>query len=407
MANEIEIPQYFICPISLQIMKDPVTTITGITYDRESIEKWLQTSTTEDQTCPITKQPLPKDSDLLPNHMLRRLIQAWCVANAKHGIDLIPTPKSPVTKLHVLKLIDDLHFPPMVKNALKKMEELAMENEKNRKVMVEAGVIKVMVTFILKSYREGKFISGIEEALRIFQLTWSTTGENKQVLRDHNEELMNSILWILGSDYKYEAVIILKWVVEFASSELLEGLKIEFFHQMISIFKNKSTSPQAIKSALQILVQLCPLGRNRMKIIESGAIFHLIELGLIIPPSEKKIIELIFCILANLCVVADGRAELLSHAGGLALVAKKILRATPATDDRAIYILGSVARFSATKEVVAEMLKVGAVSKLCMVLQANCEVYLKKQAREILRIHSNVWNNSPCIQVYLLTWAPR
>ncbi|KAG9128989.1 hypothetical protein Leryth_014768 [Lithospermum erythrorhizon] len=385
-------------------MKDPVTTVTGITYDRESIEKWLQTTTTEEaQTCPITKQPLPKDSDLTPNHMLRRLIQAWCIANAKHGIDRIPTPKSPVTKAHTLKLIRDLRFPQMAKNALKKMEELALENEKNRKVMAEAGVIKALVTFILKCYKECKMNSGIEEALRIFHLTWSPSSEHKQLLMDHNAELMNSIFWIMGSDYIDQAIIILKWVLEFSTSELLEGLNIEFFQQMINVFKNKSSSPQALKSALHVLIEVCPLGRNRMKIIESNAIFELIEFGLIIPQSEKKITESIFALLGQLCAIADGRAQLLSHAGGLALVAKRILRATPATDDRAIYILGSVARFSATKEVVAEMLKVGAVVKLCMVLQADCEVYLKKQASEILRLHSNAWNNSPCIQVYLLT----
>jgi hypothetical protein len=39
--NEIEIPPYFLCPISFQIMKAPVSTVTGITYDRENIEKWL------------------------------------------------------------------------------------------------------------------------------------------------------------------------------------------------------------------------------------------------------------------------------------------------------------------------------------------------------------------------------
>ncbi|KZV30561.1 hypothetical protein F511_05711 [Dorcoceras hygrometricum] len=37
-------------------------------------------------------------SDLTPNHMPRRLIQAWCVANAKSGIERIPTPESPVHK---------------------------------------------------------------------------------------------------------------------------------------------------------------------------------------------------------------------------------------------------------------------------------------------------------------------
>ncbi|GMJ03356.1 plant U-box 23 [Hibiscus trionum] len=86
--DDIEVPTYFICPISLQIMKDPVTAATGITYDRESIEHWLLTC--KNTTCPVTQQPLPPDSDLTPNHTLRRLIQAWCIDNASLGVDRIP-----------------------------------------------------------------------------------------------------------------------------------------------------------------------------------------------------------------------------------------------------------------------------------------------------------------------------
>lgn len=107
MDDEIEIPQYFICPISLQIMTDPVTVTTGITYDRQSIEHWLLTA--EDvATCPVTKQPLPRDSDLTQNHTLRRLIQAWCTAN---DIARIPTPRPTPSISLVLKLHRDLKVP--------------------------------------------------------------------------------------------------------------------------------------------------------------------------------------------------------------------------------------------------------------------------------------------------------
>lgn len=129
--EEIEIPQYFLCPISLQIMKDPVTVLTGITYDRESIEHWLM-SANDATTCPVTNQPLPKHSDLTPNHMLRRLIQAWCTANASNGVDRIPTPKSPLDKTHVLKLVRDLGVAHLYCTTLKKIEALAAASERNR-----------------------------------------------------------------------------------------------------------------------------------------------------------------------------------------------------------------------------------------------------------------------------------
>ncbi|KAI3461245.1 hypothetical protein Pfo_017908 [Paulownia fortunei] len=410
--DEIDIPQYFLCPISLQIMKDPVTTVTGITYDRESIEQWLITASSDDAVmlCPVTKQPLNRGSDLTPNHMLRRLIQAWCIANANNGIDRIPTPKSPLHRSLVLKLIRDVNRTSgnslLRVNALKKIDELAAENEKNQQCMAEAGVPKAMVFFILRCFREGKTL-GLEEAFRILQLTWTPTTENKQLV-ENNLDFLQSILWVLKSEMentvKTHALIVLKKVTEVESSSLMEGLKLEFFAEMVKYLRG-NISPQAIRAVLHILIQTCPSGRNRTKIVEAGAVFELIEMELGNP--EKKITELVFCLLAHLCSCADGRQQLLKHAGSIPVAAKRLLRVSPATDDRAIYIIESIARFSATREVVLEMLRVGAVSKLCMMLQADCADYLKKKAREILKLHSNSWSNSPCIQVYLLTRNPR
>ncbi|GKV29751.1 hypothetical protein SLEP1_g38650 [Rubroshorea leprosula] len=134
--NEIEVPNYFICPISLQIMKDPVTVITGITYDRDSIEHWL--FTTRNNTCPVTKQPLPRNSDLTPNHTLRRLIQAWCTENASLGVDRIPTPKSSLDRFYVRKLLKDLEDPQLQMKTLRQLELYAAENERNRYLHCES-----------------------------------------------------------------------------------------------------------------------------------------------------------------------------------------------------------------------------------------------------------------------------
>ncbi|KAG8371114.1 hypothetical protein BUALT_Bualt13G0053100 [Buddleja alternifolia] len=391
-------------------MKDPVTTVTGITYDRESIEQWLITASASSDiatVCPFTKQPLTRNSDLTPNHMLRRLIQAWCIANANNGVDQIPTPKAPLQRSVVLKLIRD------VKNnnnhtsrlkALKKLDELATENENNKKSMADAGVGKAMALFILKCFNEGKITTGLEEALRILQLTWHPTDENKKIVED-NLDFVHSILWVLQSDItttaKTVAIVILKNVAEIATATLVERLNLDFFKQMVKLLHKNYDSPQIIKSVLHIMIQTCPSGRNKIKIVEAGAVFELIEIELSNP--GKRITDLVFNLLAHLCSCADGRQELLKHAGGIAVTAKRLLRNSPATDDRALCIMELIARFSATREVVMEMLRVSAVSKLCMVLQADCADYLKKKAREILRLHSNAWSDSPCIQVYLLT----
>ncbi|KAJ7012278.1 E3 ubiquitin-protein ligase PUB24-like [Populus alba x Populus x berolinensis] len=353
---DIEIPEYFLCPISLQILKDPVTTITGITYERESIEQWLKTAR-GNPTCPVTKQPLPGDSELIPNHTLRRLIQSWCTLNAIDGIDRIPTPKSPIKKSQVLRLIKDLDVPghPCTK-ALMKLEALAAENERNRTCMVEAGVAKAMVLFIIKCFKEGK-TTGLEEGLRILYLIWNQSQEIMSLVRE-NQEFIDSLTWIL---------------------------------------RCKIDNHVAVKTHAMLVL-------NRIKIVEANAVFELIELELEKP--ERNITELIFNLLAQLCSCADGREQFLKHAGSIAMLSKRVLRVSPATDDRAVHILDSISKFSARDEAVLEMLRVGAVSKLCMLIQADCAPYLKKKARGILRLHSNTWKNSPCIAVYLLTRYP-
>ncbi|PKA51693.1 U-box domain-containing protein 29 [Apostasia shenzhenica] len=66
-------PSFFRCPISLEVMRSPVSLCTGVTYDRSSIQRWLDGG---NNTCPATMQPLPS-TDLVPNLTLRRLIHSW------------------------------------------------------------------------------------------------------------------------------------------------------------------------------------------------------------------------------------------------------------------------------------------------------------------------------------------
>eukprot|EP00300_Choanocystis_sp_HF-7_P006000 c14418_g1_i1.p1 GENE.c14418_g1_i1~~c14418_g1_i1.p1 ORF type:complete len:617 (+),score=106.06 c14418_g1_i1:54-1853(+) len=65
-------PSSFYCPITSDIMEDPVITDDGQTYDRESISRWFQ----EHDTSPLTGLRLP-NKRLIPNIALRRGIDEW------------------------------------------------------------------------------------------------------------------------------------------------------------------------------------------------------------------------------------------------------------------------------------------------------------------------------------------
>lgn len=65
------VPADFCCPISMDIMRDPVLVATGQTYDKVCIEKWLNSGR---RTCPKTGVKL-RHMELTPNIALRNIIQ--------------------------------------------------------------------------------------------------------------------------------------------------------------------------------------------------------------------------------------------------------------------------------------------------------------------------------------------
>lgn len=399
MDDEIEVPEYFICPISLQIMKDPVTAITGITYDRDSIEHWLFSN--KNTTCPVTKQPLPTDSDLTPNHTLRRLIQSWCTQNASLGIDRIPTPKPPLNKIQVLNLLKDLKNPKLQLKSLRKLELLAADYERNCKCLLEAGVPKAIILFILTCYKKGITDVGLEEALSLLQFVKVPSEEARLLLAENDQTLLDALTWVLGSEIKKNsiavkshAVLVLKRIIHKCDPSFLQRLKPEFFGRIVSVSRNGVVTQQGVRAALQILLSACPWGRNRVMMVESGAVFELVEIELNAP--EKRITELTLDIMFHLCSCANGRAQLLSHECSIAVLTERILKVSVAVDERAILVLSLISKFSATKNVLQEMLRVGTVSKLFMVLQTDHAKYIKDKAMEMLKSHSEVWKNSPC-----------
>ncbi|KAL9998177.1 putative U box domain, armadillo-like helical, Zinc finger, RING/FYVE/PHD-type [Helianthus debilis subsp. tardiflorus] len=70
-------PDELRCPISLQLMYDPVIIASGQTYERICIEKWFENG---HNTCPKTHQTLAHLC-LTPNYCVKGLVANWCEQN--------------------------------------------------------------------------------------------------------------------------------------------------------------------------------------------------------------------------------------------------------------------------------------------------------------------------------------
>uniref|UniRef100_A0A3B4X6I5 WD repeat, SAM and U-box domain-containing protein 1 n=1 Tax=Seriola lalandi dorsalis TaxID=1841481 RepID=A0A3B4X6I5_SERLL len=67
------IPDEFLCPITRELMKEPVIAADGYSYEREAIESWINT---KNRSSPMTNLPL-LTTLLTPNHTLKMAIGRW------------------------------------------------------------------------------------------------------------------------------------------------------------------------------------------------------------------------------------------------------------------------------------------------------------------------------------------
>ncbi|CAH8356361.1 unnamed protein product [Eruca vesicaria subsp. sativa] len=74
MLETVSCPDEFRCPLSNELMRDPVVLASGQTYDKLFIQKWLSSG---NRTCPKTQQVLSHTA-LTPNLLISDMISKWC-----------------------------------------------------------------------------------------------------------------------------------------------------------------------------------------------------------------------------------------------------------------------------------------------------------------------------------------
>ncbi|KAH6790276.1 plant U-box 17 [Perilla frutescens var. frutescens] len=148
----VTIPKDFCCPISLELMHNPVIVSTGQTYDRTSITRWLEEG---HSTCPKTGQMLVH-TRLVSNRALRNLILQWCMANAMpydqpenadYSSSVLPSKAAiEATKATAALLVQQLeNGTPRAKTvAAWEIRLLAKTGRENRAYIAEAGAIPLL-----------------------------------------------------------------------------------------------------------------------------------------------------------------------------------------------------------------------------------------------------------------------
>ncbi|PUZ48611.1 hypothetical protein GQ55_7G258900 [Panicum hallii var. hallii] len=97
------VPSDFLCPLTRQIFRNPVTIETGQTFERHAIVQWLDRGF---RMCPVTGQELLSSSIPDTNHVLRRLIDSWKSERCKNLVSGSTGPEEKLTVTVIDKVFD-------------------------------------------------------------------------------------------------------------------------------------------------------------------------------------------------------------------------------------------------------------------------------------------------------------
>ncbi|XP_010253127.1 PREDICTED: U-box domain-containing protein 16 [Nelumbo nucifera] len=209
LVTDTIFPADFRCPISLELMRDPVVVATGHTYDRASIGLWIDSG---HKTCPKTGQTL-SHTNMIPNLALKNLILLWCReqkipieaedSNSKSKVNSVIVNKAALeaTKMTATFLVNKLSSSPSTEAANRIVHELrvlAKTDSDSRACIAEAGAITSLVRY-LGSEDPNLQVNAVTTILNL-----SILDANKTRIMETNG-VLDGVIGVLRSGVMWEA----------------------------------------------------------------------------------------------------------------------------------------------------------------------------------------------------------
>ncbi|KAG5558892.1 hypothetical protein RHGRI_008741 [Rhododendron griersonianum] len=295
--------QSFYCPITMDIMVDPVETSHGQTFERSAIEKWLEEG---NKQCPLTMNPLNK-SLLRSNKTLRESIEEW---KDRNTMITIASLKSKVQSneeqevLHSLGKLQDL----CVERELHKEWIIMEDYERIAKV---DDAIELIVHSLARKVNESKAalklllelsrndvvrnLIGRVQGCILLVVTMSSS-DDPQAAKDAHEILGNlsfldeNVVQMANANYFGPLLRLLSSGTESVKMMMAKTLsEVELTdHSKLSLFKDGAKGPllqllshddiEMKKVSVKALQNLSTIPQNGLQMIREGAVGQLFEL---------------------------------------------------------------------------------------------------------------------------------
>ncbi|XP_042509189.1 U-box domain-containing protein 44-like [Macadamia integrifolia] len=196
----------FICPLTKEVMKDPVVLESSQTYERTAIEHWFERCIEDgrDPTCPVTGQML-KSLEQKPNISLAGAIEEWLNRNIdsqiKSAVQYL-SEDSPPSAECIERVLDNIYL-------------ICEEHPSSRYRVRNAGIVVLIVRLLKNSHKS--IGSHLRSKALMALLSMSIDEESKEEMLEEGTTRL-AIHSLIGSSEK-EKEYAVKLLLEFSSDE--------------------------------------------------------------------------------------------------------------------------------------------------------------------------------------------
>nr|CAD1818548.1 unnamed protein product [Ananas comosus var. bracteatus] len=371
--EEEEAPLLFRCPISMDLMADPVTIATGVSYERKSIQKWLLTY--KKSTCPATMQHLDT-LDLTPNHTLKRLISTWLDKQSAN-----PNTTDQRSTGDLISRLTDIESSPFKVNSLRSLKSMLETSEEMQNRLLRSGGIEVLARIMsqataaaditdFSAFRACEEAAGVVSVLPLYDEASSSAAEI--LLRPKCVKPMTA-----SSNEGVRRRELLQWTFSsrWRGSTANGSMRSAMIRTLSAPFHRRGIEGRPIE------------GRRRRGGARPDRAPPRCR-----PPHVRKDTAAPEAAVR----VPGGAVGVRGARDGVAAVAKKILRVSDGGTKVGVKILWLVCSFFPTEKVLDEMMASGAVKKLLALLHVDGRPSTKEKAIKIIRMHGMTWRQYPC-----------
>ncbi|KAG8076007.1 hypothetical protein GUJ93_ZPchr0006g42362 [Zizania palustris] len=256
----------FFCPLTNKVMVDPVTTESGVTYDRRAIEEYFEEFTvgSEPVICPVTKIAM-QSKTLRSNVPLKSTIAEWIMRNEATRVRIARTALSMAST------------EAMVVEAIQELKLLANLRRKNREQMHKIGITKFLPRLL--EHKDGLIRCDSLDLLCL--LVEDETG--KEIIAN-TRAIARTIKLLSSSSNQDERHAAISFLLELSKSDLLLeniGSTAGSILILTTMKFNDSDDPIAAEKAWEVLKNLENCPKNIKYMAESGYLDplqrHLVE----------------------------------------------------------------------------------------------------------------------------------